>query len=62
MQPLQTAKQEALNAIQQLPDNVDLDEIVYRLYVINKIHQGMQDVEAGRTISHEELKRQIEQW
>jgi predicted transcriptional regulator len=62
MQPLQTAKQEALNAIQQLPDNVDLDEIVYRLYVINKIHQGMQDVEAGRTISHEELKREIEQW
>ncbi|MCP5014681.1 MAG: hypothetical protein GY938_05280 [Ketobacter sp.] len=62
MQPLQTAKQEAIEAIQQLPDNVDLDEIVYRLYVINKIHQGMQDVEAGRTISHEELKREIEQW
>ncbi len=62
MLPLQTAKQEAIEAIQQLPDNVDLDEIVYRLYVINKIHQGMQDVEAGRTISHEELKREIEQW
>ena len=62
MLPLQTAKQEAIEAIQQLPDNVDLDEIVYRLYVINKIHQGMQDVEAGRTISHEELKREIKQW
>lgn len=59
MQPLQSAKQEA---IQKLPDNVDLDEIVYSLYVINKIQQGMQDVEAGRTISHEELTREIEQW
>lgn len=59
MQALQTAKQEA---IQQLPDNVDLEEIVYRLYVINKIHQGMQDLEAGNTISHRELKREIGQW
>lgn len=59
---IQTAKQEALQAIQQLPDNVDFDEIVYRLYVLNKIHQGMQDIEEGRTISHEELSREIEQW
>ncbi|PUB81006.1 MAG: hypothetical protein DBP02_19340 [gamma proteobacterium symbiont of Ctena orbiculata] len=58
----QTAKQEALEAIQRLPDNVDFDEIVYRLYVLNKIHQGMQEIEAGQTISHEELMRQIEQW
>ena len=59
---IQTAKQEALQAIQQLPDNVDFDEIVYRLYVLNKIHHGMQDIEEGRTISHDELAREIEQW
>lgn len=62
MQPLQTAKQEAIEAIQKLPDNVDLDEIVYRLYVINKIHKGMQDVDADRVISQEDLIREIEQW
>ena len=61
MQP-HNAKQEALEAIQRLPDNVDFEEIVYRLYVLNKIHQGMQDIEAGRTISHEELVREIERW
>lgn len=57
-----TAKQEALEAIQRLPDNVGFEEIVYRLYVLNKIHQGMEDIEAGRTITHEELVREIEQW
>jgi predicted transcriptional regulator len=62
MQSTQTAKEEALQAIQQLPDNVDFEEIVYRLYVINKVHQGMTDVENGNTITHEELKREIEQW
>lgn len=57
-----TAKQEAIEAIEQLPDNVPLDEIVYRLYVLNKVRQGMQDVEAGRGLSSEELAREIEQW
>jgi predicted transcriptional regulator len=58
----QSAKQDAIEAIEQLPDNVPLDEIVYRLYVINQVRQGMQDVEAGRGISSEELAREIEQW
>lgn len=59
---LQNPKQDALDAIQQLPDNVAFDEIVYRLYVLNKINQGMQDVEEGKEISQQELAREIEQW
>lgn len=57
-----TAKQDAIEAIERLPDNVDFDEIVYRLYVRHKVRQGMQDVEAGRGISSDELPREIEQW
>jgi hypothetical protein len=57
-----TAKQDAIEAIEQLPDNVAMDEIVYRLYVLNKVRQGLQDIEAGRGISSEELEREIEQW
>jgi predicted transcriptional regulator len=58
----QTPKQEAIEVIQRLPDDVPLDEIVYRLFVLNKIHQGMTDVDAGRVISSEQLLRDIEQW
>lgn len=54
-----TAKQEA---IERLPDNVALDEIVYRLFVLNKVKQGMKDIDEGRTISSDELAREIEQW
>ena len=57
-----TAKQDAIEAIERLPDNVDFDEIVYRLYVLHKIRQGMQDVEPGRGVSSEDLAREIEQW
>ena len=59
---IQSAKQEALLAIQQLPDSVNFDDIVYRLYVMNKINQGMEDIEKGKVISHDDLKHEIEQW
>lgn len=58
----QSAKQEAIEAIQRLPDTINFDEIVYRLYVLNKVHQGLQDIEDNRLISSEELQREIEQW
>jgi predicted transcriptional regulator len=57
-----SAKQDAIHAIERLPDDVPLDEIVYRLYVLNKVQQGLQDIDAGRTIRSEELAQEIEAW
>lgn len=37
---MQTAKQDALNTIQQLPDNADTEEIIYRLYALENIRRG----------------------
>ena len=59
---MQLAKQEALEAIDKLPDDVDMDEIMYRLYLLVKVRKGREDVEAGRTIAHEDLLRELEQW
>ena len=59
MQPL---KKEAMDTIASLPDNADIDEIMYRLYVLDKIRKGREAVERGHTISHEDLKREIQQW
>ena len=59
---MQAAKQEALDAISKLPDDTDMDEIMYRLYVLDKIRRGREATEQGRTISHEHLKREIETW
>ena len=56
------AKQAAMETIQRLPDGVDFDEIIYRLHVLNKIHQVLKNVEEGRLITTEELSREIEEW
>lgn len=57
-----SAKQDAIHAIERLPDDVPLDEIVHRLYVMGKIQQGLKDIDAGRTVSADELAREIEAW
>jgi predicted transcriptional regulator len=57
-----TAKQEALDAIQRLPDNVDTEEIMYRLYVLENIRRGQQDAAEGKTQPAEEVLKEIQSW
>jgi predicted transcriptional regulator len=59
---MQRAKQDALETIGKLPDDTDLDEIMYRLYVLDKVRKGQEAAEQGRTITSEELKREIDTW
>ena len=59
---MQPAKQEALETIGKLPDDTDMDEIMYRLYVLDKIRKSQEAVEQDRTVTSEELKREIDSW
>ena len=55
-------KTQAIEAIQTLPDNASIDDIMYRLYVIDKIEQGKTAMRANKTITVTELKNEIAQW
>ncbi len=59
---METLKQEAIKAISALPENVDLEEIMYKLYVIDKIRKGEKAIEEGKKITSEELKKEISSW
>ncbi|HZK54315.1 MAG TPA: hypothetical protein VFC84_09000 [Desulfosporosinus sp.] len=59
---MHTIKQEALNAISNLPDSVNLDDIMYRLFVLDKIKRGQDAVRNGETITTSELKNEIKSW
>jgi predicted transcriptional regulator len=52
---MRTAKQGAVALINSLPDDVSIEEIHYRLYVLEHIRAGLADIEAGREIPHEEV-------
>lgn len=57
-----TLKQDALEALQRLPDNADIEEIMYRLYVLENIRRGQQDAEQGKSIPAEQLLKDIQTW
>ncbi len=59
---MESIKQEAIKAISALPENVDLEEIMYKLYVIDKVKKGENAIKEGKTITSEELKKEIESW
>jgi len=59
MQPL-TAKQEAIDAISRLPDSADMEEIMYRLYVLENIRRGQEDAAQGKGTEVNAVLREIQ--
>ena len=59
---METLKQEALNVISKMPDTAEIDDIMYRLFVIDKVRKGQSAVKQGKVISIEALKKEIELW
>ena len=59
---MESLKEEAISAISKMPDSADIDEIMYRLYVIDGLRKGREAVLQGDVVSAEELKREIESW
>ena len=54
-----TPKQAAKELIEHLPDQASWNDIMYELYVKQKIEAGLADVEAGRTTPHEQVKAEL---
>ena len=59
---METLKQEAIRAISKLPESADIDDIMYELYVIDKVNKGKEAAKLGDSISTEELKKEMQSW
>ncbi|WP_136524022.1 hypothetical protein [Geomonas ferrireducens] len=59
------AKAKLESFLEDLPEQVDTEEVMYRLYLLEKIEAGETDIAEGRSLSHEEavqrLKRRWQQ-
>jgi len=59
---MDTAKEQVQQILEELPENASLEDIQYHIYVRQKIEQGLEDVEAGRVVSHAEVQRRLSKW
>lgn len=51
-----------VSMIQNLPENCMYEDIQYHLYVVEKIKNGIDRVQKGETLSHEEAKARMDKW
>ena len=54
-----TGKALLQKAVEPLPENASVEDAIERLVFLAKIERGLADANAGRTVSHEEVKRRL---
>jgi predicted transcriptional regulator len=59
---METAKDRVQEILKMLPETASLADIQHHIYVRQKIEQGLEDVEAGRVVKHEEVQRRLAKW
>ena len=55
-------KEMVLEAVRSLSENASWEDIVEHLHFLAAIREGQQDIDAGRFISHEEMKKLAASW
>ena len=57
-----TAKEEILELIQRLPNDATIEDAIESLVVFYKVQHGLDQLDRGEGIPHEEAKRRIGEW
>jgi len=55
-------KEIVLDVISELPDEVSLEQIAERIEFLAAIQKGMDQLDRGEGVPHEEVKRQLATW
>lgn len=57
-------KEKIIEAIRAMPEDrfEDIDILLERLIILEKVEKGMKDIEDGNIVSHEDMKNKIDSW
>lgn len=60
--PMATPKEQMARIIEAQPDDSSWEEILRELAFARMVERGLEDSDAGRTISSEEMQERIDSW
>jgi hypothetical protein len=55
-------KEQAIEAVKELPEEFELDELLEKLVVTKKVTQALKQLKNGNTVPHAEVKEMVKQW
>ncbi|MBD3419348.1 MAG: hypothetical protein GF398_04440 [Chitinivibrionales bacterium] len=56
---MSVVREEAKKLLDTLPDEASWDDIMYEIYVRNKIDKGVKAADTGQLVSHEDIKKRF---
>jgi len=56
---MQNVKEAAKRLVENLPEDVTWDDLMYQIYVRQNIEAGLADSEAGRVVEVEEIRKRF---
>ncbi|MBD3340918.1 MAG: hypothetical protein GF353_17550 [Candidatus Lokiarchaeota archaeon] len=59
---MQSVKKRVIDLINKLPENANYNDIFEAIYFQQKIEVGLQELDEGRGISHEEAREMFKKW
>jgi predicted transcriptional regulator len=57
-----SSKEMVIDAVRELPDEATLEEILEQVKILAALQRSAEDANAGRVVSHEEVKKRAASW
>jgi len=54
-----TTKQAVIELLDKLPEDCTLEDVQYRLYLLQTVERGRQEIAQGNTLRHEDVMREL---
>lgn len=55
-------KKKILQAIDELPDKIEIEDAMEKLYFLYKIEKGIEQADSGEKIDHQTVKERFQKW
>lgn len=55
-------KEQVIDLVRNLPDEVTVDDIMRELYFKIQVDKGLKELDEGKGIPHEEVERRLSRW
>ncbi len=52
----------AIEVVNQMPENFQVDDLIEKLIFMEKVEEGLKDIEEGNVIEHSEVIKQVSEW
>ena len=62
MNIMPSVKDSVIDFVKNLPDDLTVEEIAYKLYLDERINKAQKQMKDGNYLTHEEVKERLKKW